>query len=301
MTDVLNIDYWDLVTRSLRVAWKYKFLWFFGFFASSGGGGNFGTWREDSAPWLREFFIRNPYAFVMIIMAVVIIGLILIVMNVISTGGLIRSTSAANRGLGISFSQTWSAGLSTFWRLLGLSILAIIAMLVVTLVCVAPVVISLLGGAPGIAIAILIAAVLFLPYVAFLFLLTFTVTYAEREIVLEGAGIFDAIRGGWELTRRWIWKSLMVWLVMFLSGIVYMVGLVAALLMLAVPFFAIGVSNLVLALVVGIPIGLVVVILASGWFTTYSYSVWTLAYEQLKAAGGGAPKPAGPEGVASAA
>jgi hypothetical protein len=284
MTNALNIDYWDLVTRSLRIAWKYKFLWFFGFFAASGGGGNSTGWREESAPWLRDFFTTHPYAFVMLIMAIVILALVFIVMSVICTGGLIRSSSMANRGEPISFSQTWRAGLSTFWRLLGLSVLAVVALFAVSIACAVPIVLSVMGGAPGIAIALVIGAILFLPYVAFLFILTFTVTYAEREIVLGGADIFSAIRAGWELARAWIGKSLMVWLVMLLSGLAYTMGLVLVLLVIAIPFVLIGIGNLFLALVLGIPIGIVIIVVASGWYGTYSYSVWTLAYEQLKGA-----------------
>jgi len=283
MTNALKMDYWDLVTRSLRLAWKYKFLWFFGFFVSSGGG-NVGQWQEDAAPWLREFFVMHPYAFVSLIIGVVILGLAMIVLNVISTGGLIRSTSLAHGGRPISFAQTWRAGLSTFWRLLGLSVLAILTVFAVTAGCAVPIVISALGGAPGIAIAFVIGAVLFLPYLAFLFLLTFTVTYAEREVVLQDADIFSAIREGWNLTKAWIWKSLAVWLVMLLSGLVFATALIMGILIVAIPFVLIGIGNLVAALVLGIPIGLAILVLASGWYGTYSYSVWTLTYEQLKAA-----------------
>mgnify|MGYP000585571050 CR=1 FL=1 len=42
MTTARNIDYWGIVTRSARVAWDHKFLWFFGFFAAGGGGGGGG-------------------------------------------------------------------------------------------------------------------------------------------------------------------------------------------------------------------------------------------------------------------
>ncbi|MFH1502071.1 MAG: hypothetical protein ABIG03_03395 [Candidatus Eisenbacteria bacterium] len=282
MTNVLHIDYWDLVSRSIRTAWKYKFLWFFGFFASSGGGnGNFGNWGDDGGEWIRDFIYMHPVAVVLIVMGAVVLGLAFLVMNIICTGGLIRSTSGANRGQPISFSQTWRAGLHTFWRILGTTVLAILTVLVVTALCGIPVVLSLLGGAPGIVIAVLIGAILFLPYIAFLFLLAFTVLYAEREIVLKDAAVFDALRTGWELTKKHFWKSMMVWLVMFLSGLIFALGLVISLLILAIPFVIVGMMNVFVALLLGIPVGLAFIFLASGAVTTYSYSVWTLAYEKL--------------------
>lgn len=294
MTDALRIDYWDIVSRSVRTAWRYKFLWFFGFFASSGGG-NFGNWGDEGGEWVRDFFLRNPMLLVLIVMGAVLLGLILFIMNIICTGGLIRSTSAADRGHLISFSQTWKAGLSTFWRILGVTILAILTMLVITALCGVPIVLSLLGGAPGIVIAVLIGAILFLPYIAFLFLLAFTVIYAEREIVLQDVGVFDALKAGWELTKQHFWKSMMVWLVMLLSGLIFVLGLIIALLVLAIPFVVIGIANLFAGLVLGIPVGIAFIIVASGAVTTYSYSVWTLAYETLK---GGETGPVGGGNVA---
>lgn len=295
-TDVLHIDYWDLVSRSVRTAWKYKFLWFFGFFASSGGG-NIGRWSEGGGDRLRDFFLSNPMLLVLIVMGLVIVGLAFFVMNIICTGGLIRSTSRADRGIPVSFSQTWKAGLNAFWRLLGTTLLAILTFLVVTAVCMIPIVLSVLGGAPGIVVAVLIGAILFLPYIAFLFLLAFTVIYAEREIVLENAAVFDALRSGLELAKAHLGKSLMVWLVMLLSGLVFGLGMLFVLLILAIPFVLIGIGNLFLALVLGIPVGVAFVVVASGAYNTYAYSLWTLAYETLKG------RPAGlesGEGVARA-
>jgi hypothetical protein len=298
MTDVLHIDYWDLVSRSIRTAWKYKFLWFFGFFASSGGG-NGSNWSSDGAERVQDFIYMHPVAFVLIIMGAVLLGLAFFVMNIICTGGLIKSTSRANRGEPISFSQTWRAGLHTFWRLLGMSVLAVLTVLVVTALCAVPVVLSLLGGAPGIVIGVLIGAVLFLPYIAFIFLVAFTVLYAEREVVLKDAAVFDALRAGWELTKKHFWKSMMVWLVMLLSGFIFALGLIISLLFLAIPFVLIGIGNVFAALLLGIPVGLAFVFLASGAVTTYSYSVWTLTYEKLVGYDGAIAESPDPEVSAS--
>jgi membrane-anchored glycerophosphoryl diester phosphodiesterase (GDPDase) len=289
MMDTVRIDYWDLVSRSVKLAWKHKFLWFFGFFASAGGG-NVGQWTEEGGEWVRDFFYQHLELLVLIAVGVVILWLVFLVMNIISTGGLIRSISDAGKDRPISFGATWRAGLGTFWRLLGLSVLAVLTFLVVSAVCLFPIIMSVLGGAPGVAIAVLIGAVLFVPYIAFLFLLAFTVTYAEREIVLFGADVFDALREGWGLTKRFLWKSMGVWLVMLLSGLVYGLGLVIALAFVAIPFVLIGMGNLVAGLVLGIPVALALVVVATGAYTTFAYSVWTKAYETLKGAiASGAP------------
>lgn len=292
MTSTVTIDYWSLVSRSLRIVWKHKFLWFFGFFASAGGGGGL-NWVEDAGPRLHEFFLANPGILVLVVVGAVIVWFAFFIMNLISTGALVACTHRASEGQHVTFGYGWREGLAAFWRLLGVAVLALIAFLFVTALCAIPVVLALFGGTPGIVIAIVIGAVLLFPYLAFLFLLAFTVTYAEREVVLRRAGVFDAIYAGWDLTKRHFWKSLLVWLVMLASGLVFGLSVVLVLLILAVPFILIGLANVFVALVLGIPVGIAFIVVASGAFGSYSYSVWTLAYDELKKIGGAIAGPTG--------
>ncbi len=297
MASTATIDYWSLVSRSLRIIWKHKFLWFFGFFASSGVGGGL-NWAEDAGPRLHDFFFVNPGALVLVIMGLVIVWLVMFVMNLISTGALVAATHEASEGRHVTFGYGWREGLRAFWRLLGVTVLAVVAFLFVTALCAVPVVLALFGGIPGIVIAVVIGAILFFPYLAFVFLLSFTVTYAEREVVLRRASVFDAIYAGWDLTKCHIWKSLLVWLVMLASGLVFGISMLITLLILAVPFILIGLANVFAALVLGIPVGVVFIVIASGAFGSYSFSVWTLAYDELKKIDGAAGGPA--EGVPGA-
>jgi len=297
MTPAAGIDYWSIVTRSLRIIWKHKFLWFFGFFAAGSSGSSF-RWVEDAGPRLRDFFFANPAVLVLVIVGLVIVWLVMFVMNLISTGALVAATHEASQGRRVTFGYGWREGLKAFWRLLGVVVLAIVAFLFVTAVCAIPIVLALFGGDSGIVIAIVIGAILFFPYLAFLFLLAFTVTYAEREVVLGRAGVFDAIHTGWGMTKRHVWRSLLVWLIMLGSGLVFGIGLVLVLLILAVPFILIGLANVFAALVLGIPIGVIVVVVASGAFGSYAYSVWTLIYDELKRIDGASGAPAeGPAGA----
>lgn len=295
MVPAASIDYWSLVSRSLRIIWKHKFLWFFGFFAAGSGSTGF-NWVSDSGPYVRDFFLANPALLVLVIMGLVIFWLVMFVMNLISTGALVSAVHQVSGGRGATFGEAWRDGLAAFWRLLGVTVLAIIAFVFVTALCAIPIVLAAFGGTSGIVIAVIIGAVLLFPYLAFLFLLAFTVTYAEREVVIGGAGVFDAISAGWDLTKRHFWRSLLVWLIMFGSGLAFGVGLLLVLLIFAVPFILIGLVNLFAALAVGIPIGVIIVVVASGAFGSYSYSVWTLAYEEFKGIRGDSEE-AGVEGV----
>jgi hypothetical protein len=284
MTSDREIDFWNIVTRSVRLAWNHKFLWFFGFFTASTG--SIFNWGERGTGHVRDFFLAHLEVLVVIVLGLVLLWLIFFIMGIISKGALIACVSRAHRGESIDFETGWHAGFHAFWGLLGILVTGVLAFLVVSVVCAIAVVVPLAAGAAGVAIAILIAAVLFVPYVAFLFALTFTIIYAERTYVIQGTTVGEALVSGWGLTRSNPGKSLLLWLVTFLSAIVFVLGLVIALVALALPFVLIALANTVLALALGLPLGIIVVILASSAFSTYDHTLWTLFYIDLAEPGG---------------
>jgi hypothetical protein len=297
MTAPTGIDYWKIVERSLRITWDHRFLWFFGFFASSNAGNVF-SWTDESGPVVRDFFTAHLELLALIIVGLVVLWLVFFVLNIISKGALLSSVHSIERGESPTFETAWSQGLKAFLGLLGLAVVSVIVFVAVTLVCVLVVVLPLAAGAPGIAIAIVIGSILFLPYLAFAFLLAFTVTYAERAYVIEGEGFAAALGTGWELTKTHFWKSMVVWLISLLSSLVFGLGLLIVLLIAAVPFVLIGLGNLVLGLVLGIPVGIAILAVTTGAFGTYVFSLWTLTYSELRALTPAThPLPAGPAPV----
>lgn len=279
-----NIDYWGIVTRSARVAWSHKFLWFFGFFAASGGGGsgNYSSVGEHGAERIRDFFLSHIEILVLLIMGVVLLWLVLLVMNVISKGALLSCISRSDRGETIRFEEGWYAGLRHFWGVLGIGLIGLFAFLAVSAICVFAVVIPLIGGAPGIAVALFIGAILFIPYVLFLFLLAFTIIYAEREYVIGDVTVLDALQTGWDMTRSYFWQSLLMWLVSFASAIAFFIAVVVLLLAMSIPFILIGIASPVAGLIMGIPVGIAALILCVSAFSTYDHALWTLLYADLK-------------------
>jgi len=286
-----TIDYWGIVTRSARIAWTHKFLWFFGFFAASGGGGsgNYSSVGERGAEEIRSFFMTHIEILVLIIIGVVVLWLILLVLNVISKGALLSCISRADHGEPVSFSGGWNEGLKHFWGMLGIGLLGLLVFLVVSFVCVVAVVIPIAGGAPGIAVAVVIAPLLFVPYVAFAFLLAFTIIYAEREYVIGDATVSDALATGWGMTRAYFLQSFLMWLVAFGSTMAFVIAILICLLAISVPFILIGVASPTAGLVLGIPVGIVFMILAVSAYSTYDHSLWTLMYAELRPEDSSAP------------
>ena len=284
MNASLSIDYWGLVTRSFHILWKYKFLWFFGFFAAAGGGGsgNASEWGEYGGPHARDWLASHVELIALIVMGMVIVWFIFFVMGLLSKGALIGSIAHADREHDITFGRAWEIGYKNFLKMLGIALVALLVFFIGAFVFAIPVILPLLAGKAGAAIAIVVVALLFIPFLAFAFLVAFTVTYAEREAVLRGQGVFESLSVGWTLTKKYFWNSIVVWLVSLVSGIVFVFCIIFGLLLVAVPFILIGLMNVFAALVVGIPVGLVLIFIVSGALGTYDYSLWTLAYIRIR-------------------
>jgi hypothetical protein len=277
----LRIDHWNIASRSLRFAWEHKVLWVLGFFASVSGE-NVLSWAQDSESSFRGVLLPRLDVFAIAVAGLVLLWIGLMVVNVLCRAAVIAASSNADRGLGASFEGSLSAGLRAFVGMLALLAIAVVVFLAGSLVCIVPVALPLSAGVPGIVIAVVIGAILFVPYIAFLFCLVFTITFAERALVADRVTIVEALGVGWRMTRAHFWTALVAWLVALLSGFVYAVGLITALLIVAAPFILIGLVHRTLAFVLGIPIAVVLVLVATGAFGTYRFAFWTLLYRGLR-------------------
>jgi len=307
------MDYGDLLSSAWRITWRHKYLWIFGLFASGsagcsigGGGPNFSAPSEnfptldDPAGSIDQVvgFLNTHWALIgVIILASILMGLILFVISVISTGGLVSGSADAYEGSGGSgLGQAWSEGVSSFWRLLGmwitvfiavgLAVLAVIAVIGVPLVLV----ISSAEGVSWPAVVLIILAVLVFIALAIPagIALQICVNWATRSIILGKSGVFASLRHGWSIFRHNIGSSLLVWVISVGLGVA--VGLVvnATVIAAAIPVIfgfmpLLAAKGPILWVVVGL-VSLIVLagsILAKATLTTYFSSYWTIAYLKL--------------------
>lgn len=212
-----------------------------------------------------------------------LIGIALWGAAMIASGGLVAAVDQIEGGGTSSFGDAWRAGWANGWRLIGAGLIPAIPGLVLLIIVVALVAgfvgaastINEMLGAVGVGMAItLIAAICIVSLVSLV--LNLLHTFAERAVMLEGAGVFESYGRGWEVIKNNAGPALILWLIQV--GIGLGLGII-----LIVPSFLMALCCLLWP----------VLWLIGGAITTYFSTLWTLGYREWTGRSGANGEPAG--------
>ncbi|MBA2693253.1 MAG: hypothetical protein H0U65_12310 [Rubrobacter sp.] len=295
-----EFSYGDVIRDSFRISWRNKFLWFFGFFAAGGAtniSSNFSNVPTNFGGGLPPWVENNLTAIIVFaaVLAVVLI-LALVFLYLVSVGGLTGSVAAISRGEERRFGSTFRAGMSSLWRVLGQIILLFLIGLGLTIA------IFLVAGLPILLTFLLtdsttariVVGILFGLFGVLLLIAVFVPfaiigQYALRALVIDGSGVAGGIREGYDLFRRNIGKSLLLWLINV--GLSIGVGIVTFLvtlllgLVLFLPAILLGISEettgAIVAGVFGAILLLPILVLLGAATGTFFHAFWTISYLRL--------------------
>ncbi len=279
------MDYMELITHSCKNAWRYKFLWLFGFLAALGdSGAGAHLWsdvlkREDDGFSLGALDIEPA---ILVLVGIVLFGLWILtwVLSVLGEGSLIHGISRKELNLPVDFGQCWSIGLEYFFRLFGIMLLTLLAGLF-SLFAVAQIIVPaiILSGWAGVALFVLI-----LPFlIVAIFVVVCVEAWAIRYALLYDIRWLQAIAEGWRLFKDNVGKTIGVAFSSFITQLVIGVGTFVGMAILAVPFVLIGLAAPLAGLIPGIAVGLAILILLEAFCGTFASSVWTLGFLKLTA------------------
>ena len=287
------MDYGKLINRAFSLAWRYKILWIFGLFTGMGsstldwgdlGHGEDAKWLKglsrDFDGWGASSFDMDPDLLLPLagglLAALLLIGLVFLIANLISTPALIDSVNNITRGGRFRFSDSFSKGIDLFWRFLGMFFVEMFAAIATVLVLI-PVCFILFITIIGIPVAI---AVIF--FAIYFWLTVFSL--AERAIVVRNCSIGDGLSEGWTLLKTNFKSSLMIGLIYL--GLSIAIGIVSmiVLLMIALPlggatWFVTSspVTGFLIGFLISVPIALVI----GGFSGTALSSLYTMYYFEL--------------------
>lgn len=309
------MDYGDLIKRSFRLTWRYKYLWALGLLAGFGGGNgasyNFGSGFPDgpgdsttgaAAMQQAVVWLQTHLA---LVFALILLGFLLMVglflIGSWAAAALVHEVNDLENRDEVDteptsgFSGAWAKGRSAFGRvvvlrlLVGLIVLGFVALAVVPLILLGLLIAaqSPMAVVVGILAGVLLALIL-IAAIPFFIALTISQQYALRYIVLRQKRAVEGLKEGFRLLRENLGQTLLLWLVTVGLGIGATVALLLAILIVAIPvgilvfiMFQIGpvtgVTSLALAALILIPLLLTAGGAMSAYFSTY----WTLAFSQL--------------------
>ena len=311
------MNYGDLIKDAFWITLRNRYLWFFGFF-TAGTSANFNVPSVPSGSF--DGFDNNDFErrasmpvvlaqvgqdalgevslIVAIVALVVLIVLIFIILSLISHGALAESVAALDRGEHRRFASTWRAGVSNFWGVLAYFVLFILIALGFLLAIGVPLVLLVAGvyfgtqSSGAMILTIVLAALVGFGLLIVVFVpLSIVAQFALREIVVRREGVVGSIGSGYQLFRRNLGRSLLIWLIQLViwigAGIVLLFLLLLLGLILFLPTIFLAIAEYVTAaLTTGIVAGLILLALlfvSYGALGTFNHSYWTLAYLRLNA------------------
>jgi hypothetical protein len=265
------MDFAKLITKSLQTAWKYKYLWLFGFFLEIMNG-------SSSARKVQNEWDLDPGLLIFIIFAAIGLFIIFWLISIFSEGALIHGISRIEFGKNSNLSDCFSAGMSYFPKIFGIKILAIV-------VTIAAILGGLLFMVPAFiatpALGILVAIFIIPIMIVVAFIVVSIEAWSVRYVVLQKKSWTEGIEYGWHMLKTNVGKTIGVAFSSFLVKIGLVIVILLCMAFLAIPFVLLGMASLWLGLIPGIIVGSIFLILLTGYLGTYGSSVWTYAFMEL--------------------
>ena len=306
----MKIDIVEVFTRAAKITWRHKILWIFGILAScgrsSGGNSNSGS-RNGSGTGenlLSPEMMRQAEAFfesigswfeqnTWIIFAIVAFAIIAVVLQIfftlVGTAGLARGVVHVENGVEtLRFGELFSESLGYFWRLFGAALVIWLPYLTVLILSILAMLLPAIKGGFD-ETAMLSGAGLFLLAFcccAFPFSLALTLYHVQvkRSIIVEDMGVFGALARGWQVFSQNIVALLIIGIVLFIASLIIGILLAMPVVLLILPLMQAFIWGNITSWQPFIAVGVFILCYSpvawfiSGILTTYTESVWTVAY-----------------------
>ncbi len=310
--------YRTILSQSFKTIWQYKYLWFFGLFATFiGGGGSYefvingklndyivgvGKFLSNTGILSRNFLsnlmrvaTENPFSFFVIIFVYVMIFALfvfLLYMAISSQAALVNNVALIAGHKKHNLQIGLSVGQKNFLSVLGINIILKIVISLTSLFIGLPLIMSHgINMGVGWSLYYIISFILLVPVVI---ILLFIAKYAVAYVVIKKQKVLEAIKNGWNLfLKNWL-VSIEMAFILLLINIVFNFCLLLAILILAIPFlllfaiFYLIKSLFVVWLIVflGVMCLIFFIALAASIISAFQISSWTYLFIRLVNQGG---------------
>lgn len=311
---IKNFSYRDILKKSFVIVKKYKFLWFFGFFAAFLGTGgelntmfnsysNIGETSENvfglqslyqgGIFWslynnIETFFATYPWQALFMLLMVVVIFIVVIWLAIVSQIALFNLVNKIEKNKKVNYSEGYQAGNKYFGSVFLINILVKVILYGLLVVIAAPLLswFLLKGNVWG---GILFVILLFFFFIPISIIASFIVKYAVAYIVIQGQRTGQAVKLGWELFKKNWLVSIEMAIIILVLGLVVGLIILIAIGLASVPFFLIAIAALFfgsstgfyVAVVLGMVAWFVIIAILGSAYVAFQYVTWTLLFLEL--------------------
>ncbi len=308
-------SYRVFLKQAWNIAWRHKYLWFFGLFASltiAGGSMEYQVISQN----LQQNLIDGTYNYLAGLLALsellksLWLGLIalghqniLVIINalslilitatilavfiwlaVCSQGALVNDVkkivSAKKKAEKLSIREGLTAGHQRFWPLLGLNVLAKIMINATFFIVSLPLLFMVLQDSTILVIVYTLLFVIFIPLAVSISLMF---KYAITANVVEKKTLVASLEQGWNLFKKnWLVSvemAIILFLITFFAGL----GALIFISLIIFPLFLVGAFYKIIWLVaLTVFLALIIIVLVGSLLTSFQTATWTGLYLSLK-------------------
>lgn len=300
----------------LKQAWditkRYRYLWFFGIFASltaiggeyqiisqglnSNPGGSFTSigifmlynlFNPSFYAGIASLAASNPaalWSLASVLLLALFLAIIMVYLAIVSQAALVEQSAQIilnkKKKSGLNISDGLSFGRKHFWHLLGLNlsnnILITFGFMLISL----PLIFLLITDA---AVLTLAYTLLFVVFVPISLAIAFIIKYAIAARVLENLSFVSSIGKGWEIFRRNWLVSLEMALILFLINFAAGIVTIAAIFLFFLPLLVVSLQlYLPILTATSFILTISAMLVAASIINTFQISAWTSLYIRLQ-------------------
>ena len=294
-----NIDYLKIFRDALKITWKNRFLWWFGFFMILTGisnpdyfqksdGKSLVDWQKFGQEFQPQEFIATHAKLIAILGTIAFVVFILaIFLSLIGKGAIIKSTQRLLKKESASFASGWKDGRKYFWPNFKITLFSCLALAFCLLILIIPVITLFLSKTYFIAIPLAIFATLII--IPLLVIYKYIQTYACLYATLADLRPWLAAENAYALFKKNILSSIIMSLLFIPLGILSFFAIIALLLAFLVIFGLIGLVLYLIINKIGIAITaisaillfILTLILFYSFFLTFSEVAWVLFFHVI--------------------
>lgn len=295
------MPYWDVIARSFRIAWAYKYLWLIAFFSGEAGGNISFTYsrpitgRTDIASVPQQtisWFNDHAGLVASLAAASIVIQIGFFLLGAICEGATIRASAEHDAERPFGLRLAWTMGLHTFWVIVRFRLLLLalyLPMVVLFAAWVIGLFIALANENANLTWGLALAGLfMFLVFFVYLVYLLFIDRFGSRAVILEERRAVAAIAHAHRLLFKRFDRSLLVLLLAIAIAIAVGVVLATVSAILVLPLLvaiaataASGSAAFWPVLAITVVVLLPIYVLVGGFLAAQSSTYWTLAFRRL--------------------